>query len=64
MRKIVLLAGFVMAIIGFLQLISCAFNYNSLTQYGKGYVWGSVLLLSTGLGFIYLGFKRKNTTSG
>ncbi|MGB4415541.1 MAG: hypothetical protein WBI53_11770 [Paludibacter sp.] len=62
MKKVALIIGIVLSLIGFSQGFRYFFDYNTLTQYGKGYVWGSIFLLATGLLLIYFGLKKKKTS--
>jgi hypothetical protein len=62
MKKISLIIGFILSIIGFFQGFKYISDYNILTQYGKGYVWGSIILLGIGLVLIYFGFEKKKTS--
>ena len=59
MKKVALIIGVVLSLIGFFQGFRYFFDYNTLTHYGKGYVWGSIFLLIIGLVLIYFGFKRR-----
>jgi len=59
MKKSALIIGIVLLLIGFVQGIRYFSEYNILTQYGKGYVWGSIFLFSMGILFIYLGLRKK-----
>jgi len=62
MKKIALIIGIILSPIGFFQGIRYFFDYNTLTQYGKDYVWGSIFLLTTGLVLIYYGLKKKKNS--
>jgi vacuolar-type H+-ATPase subunit I/STV1 len=62
MKKISLIIGFILSIIGFFQGFKYISDYNILTQYGKGYVWGSIILLGIGLVLIYFRFEKKKTS--
>ncbi len=59
MKKVALIAGIILSFVGFFQVIGNLAKYNTLTQFGKGYVWGSMMLLVIGLSFVYLGLKKK-----
>lgn len=61
MKKAALIIGIILSLIGALQGFRYFFDYNVLTQYGKGYVWGSVFLIVIGIILIYLGIKRNKT---
>jgi len=61
MKKVALIIGIILSLIGALQGFRYFFDYNILTQYGKGYVWGSVFLLAIGIILICLGIKRNKT---
>ncbi len=62
MKKIALIIGIVLSLIGFIQGVRYFFDYNTLTQYGKGYVWGSILLFLIGILLIYIGLRKKKTS--
>lgn len=62
MKKIALIIGIILSATGFFQGIRYFFDYNTLTQYGKGYVWGSIFLLTIGLMLIYRGLKKKKNS--
>ena len=62
MKKVALIIGIILSLIGALQGFRYFFDYNILTQYGKGYVWGSVFLLAIGIILICLGIKRNGST--
>lgn len=63
MKKAALTIGIILVVIGLFQGIRYFFEYNHLTLYGKGYVWGSFLLIVVGLVLTYLGLKPNKTTS-
>ena len=63
MKKVFLILGIILALIGFFQVIRYIFEYNTLMQYGKGYVWGSIILFAIGLVLIYFGLRKKKTKS-
>ena len=60
MKKSALIIGIVLLLIGFIQGVRYLLDYNTLTQYGKGYVWGSILLFVMGILLIYIGVRKKN----
>lgn len=61
MKKIALILGIMLTLLGVFQGFRYLFDYNTLTQYGKGYVWGSMFLLITGLVLISFGLIKKET---
>lgn len=61
MKKLALIPGILLTLLGFFQGFRYLVDYNSLTNYGKGYVWGSLFLVATGLVFLYIGLKKKKT---
>ncbi|NLB67472.1 MAG: hypothetical protein GX798_03310 [Bacteroidales bacterium] len=63
MKKVSLILGIILALIGFFQVIRYIFEYNTLMQYGKGYVWGSIILFAIGLLLIYFGLRKKKNKS-
>lgn len=58
MKKIVLVLGILILLISFLSLRSYILDYAILTQYGKGYIWGNIILVSLGIFMIYIGIKK------
>lgn len=60
MKKSALIIGIVLLLIGFIQGVRYLLDYNTLTQYGKGYVLGSILLFVMGILLIYIGVRKKN----
>ncbi len=63
MKKVALIIGIALSLIGFSQGFRYFFDYHILSQYGKGYVWGSIFLLTIGLVLIYFGLKKKKTST-
>jgi len=63
MKKVALILGIILSLIGIFQGVSYIFEYNTLMQYGKGYVWGSIILFAIGLVFIYFGLRKNKTKS-
>lgn len=63
MKKTALIFGTILTLIGFFQFIRYLTDYNILTSYGKGYVWGSAILLIFGIGLLSVGLiksKKRN----
>jgi hypothetical protein len=65
MKYLILFIGIILFIVGFIQTTRYVLNYDALTQYGKGYVWGSAILMLIGIIIIFIGKKidRKNTST-
>ncbi|KFD40278.1 hypothetical protein [Schleiferia thermophila] len=59
MKKILLITGIVLSLLGFFQGYPYVFDYGILTEYGKGYVWCSAILFFTGMLMIFSAFKIK-----
>jgi hypothetical protein len=62
MKKIILILGIIISLIGIYQSGRYFLDYSTLSQYGKGYVWGSIILFLIGVVLIYLGLKKKKTS--
>ena len=58
MKIVLQITGLVIAIAALISLFSYLGDYEILTQYGKGHVWGKVLLLFIGLGIWYVGRRK------
>ena len=58
MKKIALATGMVLSFIGCIQGSRYFFDYDALTQYGKGFVWGSIALFLIGVVLIYFGLRK------
>jgi ABC-type multidrug transport system permease subunit len=62
MKKIALATGIVLSFIGGIQGSRYFLDYSLLTQYGKGFVWGSVVLFLIGIVLIYFGLRKVKTS--
>jgi hypothetical protein len=60
MKKIALVLGIILVMIGLLQGIRYFLHYNHLTPFGRGYVLGSFLLFLTGLILTFWGLKSSS----
>ena len=61
MKRILLIIGIIFLGIGAMQTFKYINDYSILTQYGKGYIWGSIILLFIGLALILFSkLKMKN----
>jgi len=61
MKYISILIGAIISIFSIINIGRYIFEYHSLADYGKGYIWGNFILLIIGLFLIFLGLKRKKT---
>ena len=60
MKFLLLLVGALMVLIGIIKGANYAADYAVLTPYGKGIVWGSLVLVVLGSTIIFLGLRRKS----
>lgn len=58
MKKFLRITGTVLSFISFLSLFKYIFDYNMLSDYGKGYLWGKIALFLIGVVLMYFGFKE------
>ncbi|PKL85927.1 MAG: hypothetical protein CVV22_05185 [Ignavibacteriae bacterium HGW-Ignavibacteriae-1] len=63
MKKVILTIGIILFIIGMFQGSRYFLDYNVLSHYGKGYVWGSAIILLLGIAFIIIGLKKKKIST-
>ncbi|MCO5251079.1 MAG: hypothetical protein M9949_06615 [Candidatus Kapabacteria bacterium] len=63
MKKVILAIGIILFLIGLFQGGRYFFDYNVLSHYGKGYVWGSVIILLLGVALIIIGLKKKKIST-
>lgn len=59
MKKILFIAGLFIVVLALTALASYIVDYQDLSAYGKGYIWGKVILLLIGIFFIYWGKKKR-----
>jgi len=57
MKYLSIIIGGLLSLSGISRLSIYIFDYNQLTQYGKGYIWGNVLMVVFGISLIYWGFR-------
>lgn len=58
MKKWMIILGVIITLFGLFQGGKYITDYNTLTDYGKGHVWGSVFLLVIGLILIFYGTRK------
>lgn len=59
MKKLLIIIGILFSLVGIFQTTQYIFDYNILSEYGKGYIWGSSILLALGLFTLTLGIRLK-----
>ncbi|NQW29058.1 MAG: hypothetical protein HQ472_00910 [Ignavibacteria bacterium] len=62
MSKLSMIVGVVILLLGLYQGGKYVLDYNSLTSYGQGYVWGSILLIICGAVLIVFGLKKRKSS--
>lgn len=56
-------AGSVLLLIGLLNVIRYISDYNVLAPYGKGFVFGNVLLMALGIMALFYGLRKGDSPS-
>lgn len=59
MKYILLGLGLLLILLALVSLGQYVFDYGDLSSYGKGFIWGKVLILSLGIILTYLGIRKK-----
>ncbi len=59
MKKVLFIIGLILSALGLYQTSQYILDYNKLTEYGKGYIWGSIILILIGVILIF--FSRKKS---
>lgn len=59
--KTILVIGVITTLIGVYQCGNYMLDYSILSNYGRGYVWGSVLLIVIGAVCIALGLRKNKS---
>jgi multisubunit Na+/H+ antiporter MnhG subunit len=49
LKKLLLILGVIACLLALFPLLKFIFDYGLLTEYGKGFIWGKVLLLLFGI---------------
>lgn len=52
MKKILNSLGILLLLAGIIPLIQYLIDYKILSEYGKGYVWGKIILVLGGVAFV------------
>jgi len=63
MKYFFLIIGGLLLIASLISIGQYVFDYGELSQYGKGFIWGKLLLFIFGLILIYIGMKRLKKAS-
>ncbi len=60
MKRILIIVGGILVFLAIVPIVQYVFEYDQLSNYGRGYIWGgNVLLLLLGSLLLYKGIKRK-----
>ena len=59
MKKVLLIAGIIILALGVIPLMQYALDYNDLSNYGKGYVWGKIFIILLGTFLIFMSRRLK-----
>lgn len=51
--------GFLLILLSLISFVQYSLDYDQLSSYGKGFVWGKLILLSVGFLLTFFGFKKK-----
>ena len=60
MKTIAKIIGALLLLVGLLQTLKYVMSYSTLTPYGRGFVWGSVLLILFGGLLLFWGFRKRS----
>ena len=58
MKYFILIIGGILLLSSTFSIGQYVFDYGELSQYGKGFIWGKILLFIIGLLLIYFGIKK------
>jgi uncharacterized membrane protein len=58
MKYVLYIIGFILVLVAINGLMKYASDYSVLTDFGKGYIWGNVILLGVGAGILVFAFIR------
>ena len=59
MKKLLLVLGIIVVIASLIRIGQYVADYQILSDYGKGYIWGHVLTLAVGALLIFFGLRKK-----
>jgi hypothetical protein len=58
MKKILVVTGILISLFGFFPLMRYVFDYNLLSAYGKGFIFGKSVLILVGISLVIIGVKK------
>lgn len=61
MKKVLLYVGIIICLLGLVPLVEYLFDYNKLSDYGKGFIWGKGLMILIGICLVVIGRKGKQS---
>lgn len=61
MKRIALVAGIILTLVSLISILQYAPDYAQLSTYGKGFIWGKLLLLALGIGLIVFGGRKQKS---
>tara|TARA_R110002072_G_scaffold214159_10_gene371293 strand:+ start:103 stop:285 length:183 start_codon:yes stop_codon:yes gene_type:complete len=59
MKNLKTIIGLLLIIIALISLIEYAIDYNQLSEYGKGYIWGKIVILIIGFFLVFTSLRNK-----
>ncbi|MCL2038878.1 MAG: hypothetical protein FWG85_00435 [Bacteroidetes bacterium] len=59
MKIILIVIGCILVLYYSISVVQYIWDYSILTEYGKGYVWGKLILLFLGIVITIVGVKKK-----
>jgi multisubunit Na+/H+ antiporter MnhG subunit len=59
MKKVLFIAGIIILALGVIPLMQYALDYNDLSNYGKGYIWGKIFIILLGTFLIFMSRRLK-----
>ena len=59
MKKLLLILGIILVLASLFSIGQYIGDYEVLSEYGKGFIWGKILLLAAGATLIFVALKRR-----
>ena len=59
MKKLLLILGIILVLASLFSIGQYIGDYQVLSEYGKGFIWGKILLLAAGAALIFAAWRRK-----